>query len=159
MYFRHIKYNCPQLPKKRFSKYLFKKGNVLHIFTFNFFVLVIWRFNGLWITVFFTVIITMILALVFIVFTSLFLNMFIKLFNITGIFAHFSIISFVSFLRIILGFFIISCLAVSFFLSLHCSSVFVLTFYMFFTCLLILTTIIHQHVLLFSYSCEFNSAK
>ena len=154
MYLGHIKYNCPQLPKKPFLKYLFKKGNVLHIFTFIFIVLAIWQFNGFCITVFFTVIIvTMILALVFIVFTSLFLNMFIKLFNVTGIFTNFSIISFISFLRIILGFFIISCLAVSFFLSLHCSSVFVLTFYMFFTCLPILTTIIHQHVLLFSYSC------
>ena len=39
-----------------------------------------------------------------------------------------------------LGFYVISCLAVSFFLSLHCSCAFVLTFYMFFVCLLILMT-------------------
>ena len=77
----------------------------MHIFTLIFFVLAIWRFNGFWVTVFFTVIITMILALVVIVFVSLFLNMFITTFHITGIFTHFSVISFISFLRIILKIF------------------------------------------------------
>ena len=60
------------------------------------------------------------------------------------------------FLRIIFRifhYFIFACCCF-FFLSLHCSCVFALTFYMFFICLLILRTIIHQQVLLFSYSCQ-----
>ena len=83
-------------------------------------------------------------------FCSTVLSMFIKLFCIIGIVTHFSIIISISFFRIIFRiFFIISCLAVSFFLSLHCSCVFVITYYMFFICLLILTIITHQEVLLF----------
>ena len=129
----------------------FKKvGNVFCIFTFIFFVFVIWQFNAFCITVFFTVIVTMILALVFIVFKALFLNMFIKLFlyyrNIHTFFNYQLHQIFACYFQ---DFFIISCLAVSFFLSLHCFCVFVLTFDMFFICLLILRTIIHQQLLLF----------
>ena len=46
-----------------------------------------------------------------------------------------------------LGFFIISCLAVCFHLSLHYSCVFLLMFYMFLICLLVLTIMMHHQVL------------
>ena len=93
-------------PKSNVHRNLFQNilkniGNVLHIFIFIFFVLVIWQVNAFCITLFFTVIITMILALVFIVFTAMFLNMFIKLFYIIRIFTHFSITICISFLCII----------------------------------------------------------
>ena len=48
-----------------------------------------------------------------------------------------------------LGFFIISCLAVCFYLSLHCSCVFLLMFYLFLIYLLILTILIHHQVFFF----------
>ena len=107
-----------KFPKSNVHRNLFQKifkniGNVLHIFIFIFFVLVIWQVNAFCITLFFTVIITMILALVFIVFTAMFLNMFIKLFYIIGIFTHFSIITCVSFLCIIFRifyYFMVGCL-------------------------------------------------
>ena len=138
MYFCHIKYNYPKLskiqcPKKPFSKYLKKIGNVLHIFIFIFSVLIIWQVNSFCITLFFTMIITMTLAPVFIVFTALFLNMFVKLSYNMGIFTHFSIIICIRYLCIIFRIFyhfMFGCLL--FFLSLHCSFVFVLVFYMFF---------------------------
>ena len=71
----------------------------LHMLTFLFFALVIWHLMHFALLYYFTVIVTMILPLVFIDFSALFLNMFIKLFYKTG-------------------FFIISCLIVSFFLGL-----------------------------------------
>ena len=143
--------NFPKSNVRRiFLQNIFKKiGNVSQIFRFIFFVPVIWRFNAFCITVFFTAIIIMILALVFIVFTALFLSIFIKLSYIIGIFTQFSISICINLL--FLGFFIILCLAACFYLSLHCSCVFLLMFYMFIICLLILTIMIHhQVVFLFS---------
>ena len=140
--------NFPKSNVQRiFLQNIFKKiGNVSQIFVFIFFVPVIWRFNAFCITAFFMAIIIMILALVFIVFTALFVNIFIKLSYIIGIFTHFSISICINFCVLFLGFLIISCLSVCFYLSLHCSCVFLLMFYMFLICLLILTTMIHHQV-------------
>ena len=85
----------------------------------------------------------MILALVFIVFTALFVNIFIKLSHIIGVFTDFSSSTCINFLLII------SCLAVCFYLPLHCSCVFLLMLYMFLICLRILTILIHHQVLFF----------
>ena len=78
---------APNFPKFNIHRNLFQNilkniGNVLHIFIFIFFVLVIWQVNVFCIALFFMVIITVILALVFIVFIAMFLNLFIKLFYI-----------------------------------------------------------------------------
>ena len=88
--------------------------------------------------------------------SSLFVNIFIKLSYVIGIFKIFPLAFALIFCVLFLGFFIISCLAVCFYLSLHCSCVFLLMFYMFLICLLILTIMFHHQALFvffFSYSC------
>ena len=135
-----------------FQNILKKIGNVLRIFQFIIFVLIIWQVNAFWMTVFFIAIVTMFfLALVFIVFTALFFSTLIKLsYCMLSKYSHIFELSFVIvFCVLFLGFFIISYLGFSFFLSLHCSCIFLLTFYMIFICLLFLTIINHQQVLLF----------
>ena len=141
-------------PKSNVHRNLFQNilkniGNVLHIFIFIFFVLVIWQVNAFCITLFFTVIITMILALVFIVFTAMFLNMFIKLFYIIGIFTHFSIIICISFLRIIFRIFYYFMFGWVFFIAFAFLLRVCFDVLHAFICLLILTIIIYQQVLLF----------
>ena len=73
---------------------------------------------------FFAVVDTIILVLAFIVFAALFINMFTKLFYIIRILKHFSIITCISFLRIIVRIYFFF-LVFALFLSLHCSCLFV----------------------------------
>ena len=117
-----------------FFQIIFKKiGSILHIFTFIFFVPVIWQLNAFCITVLFTVIIIMILALVFIAFTALFVNIFIKLSYIIEIFTHFLISICIIFLYIVfrIFYFMFGCLFLLVFALLLCVFVNVLHVYLF----------------------------
>ena len=104
---------------------------------------------------FFAVVDTIILVLAFIVFAALFINMFTKLFYIIRILKHFSIITCISFLRIIVrifyyfmfGYFfflvfaLFSCLCIvpvfALFLSLHCSCLCIVLVFALFLCLFV----------------------
>ena len=77
--------------------------------------------------------------------------MYIKLTCIIGIFINFLIHVFIIFCVLFLGFFIFSCLDVFFLWPLYLFCVFLLIFYMFLVCfLLVLTIIIYHQVLFFS---------
>ena len=97
-----------------------------------------------------SVIFAMVLTLIFILFVALIFNMCRKLTCIIGIFINF-LIHFLSFFcALFLEFIIFSLSAVFFLRPFYCFCVFLLIFYMFHVCfLLILTIIIHRQVLLF----------
>ena len=97
-----------------------------------------------------SVIFAMVVTLIVILFVALIFNMCRKLTCIIGIFINF-LIHFLSFFCVLFLEFIIFSLSAVFFLwPFYCFCVFLLIFYMFHVCfLLILTIIIHRQVLLF----------
>ena len=142
-----IAFNFPKsnVQRKVFQNTFKKVGNVLRIFTFILFILVIWQFNAFCMTVFLSVIVTVTLALAFIVFTILFLIMFIKLFYIIGILKHFSIIICISFLHIIFRIF--------YYFMFGCF------FFLVFALLLCLFVNVLHGFRLFTYFNDYNSSK
>ena len=122
--------------QRNFFQNIFQRiGNVLHIFTLIFFVLVIWQFNAFCITVFLQCLLQWFWNLL-LYFSSTVFEYVDKTFYIIGIFRHF----FIFFILLGIFFFLVFCL---------CSCDFVSPFYMFFTSLLVLTVIIYQQVLVF----------
>ena len=92
----------------------------------------------------------MFLTLIFIVLVALTFNMYIKRICVIEIFIHFLYNISMTFLRINLGFFIVSCLGVYFFLPLLILLLFLLIFCkLLIYVLLVLMTVTHHHVLLF----------
>ena len=127
-----------------------KFGKVLKSFALIFLILAIWQFKLFCIPAFLSVIFTMVVRLVFILFIALIFNMYIKLTCIIGIFINFVIHVFIIFFRIIFRIYYFLTFCCFFIWSLYCFGVFLLMFYMFLVCsLLIVTIIIYQQVLLF----------
>ena len=148
-YINHYsKFSTSNIQTNCFKSISEKFGKFLNSFALIFLILVIWQFNSFCIPAFLPVIFTIVVKIVFILFIALIFNIYIKLICVIGIFINFLIHIFIIFFCII---FRIYFLTFFFFLwSLYCIRVFLLLFYMFLVCfLLIVTIIIYQQVLLF----------
>ena len=134
-----------------FKNILQKFEKLLHSFALIFLILAIWMFNTFCIPAFLSVIFAVFVkvhyksALTFILFIALIFNMYVKLTSIIGMFINFLIHIFIIFCVLFLGFFISSRLTVFYLWSLYFFCVFLLLFYMFLVCLLLILTIIIYH--------------
>ena len=118
----------------------------MNSFALLFLILAIWQCNTFCIPAFLSVIFTMVVTLNFILFIALIFNTYIKLTWIKGVFINFLILIFTIFLRIIFRIYYFLAFSCFFFLwPLYCFCVFLLIFYKFLVCFLIILTITTYH--------------